>query len=106
LPAVSPTSPSSTPSIPGPALQPGPPQTSSAGTGPSLEGNGNTASPGNARLNPGLPIPVILGLVCGIVGFFIVLGCITAYCRRRNRLRAQREMNATPNLNNEPEKTD
>lgn len=88
--------------VPGPAL-PGN-TTSSPTPGPpgDLPGRSSgTRIPVNSGINTGVPIPVIVGVVCGIVGLFIILGCITAYCRRRRA-----KLSTEPGMNDEQEKTD
>jgi hypothetical protein len=80
-------------SLPGPGVQ-GSGPTSTGIPGPGVEGNGPTV-PGP---NPGLPVALIVGVICGIVGFFIAIGCITTYYRRRRRIRGQGEMNTHSNV--------
>jgi hypothetical protein len=94
--------------LPGPAIVPGPAfpgnTTSSPTPGPpgDLPGRENgTTIPVNSGTNAGVPIPLIVGVVCGIVGLFIILGCITAYCRRRRA-----KVSTEPGMNDEQEKTD
>jgi hypothetical protein len=86
-----------------PALQ-GP--TSSSLPGPSLDGD-QANSPVHSGFNPGVSVSVIVGITLGIVGLFVILGCLTSYCRRRKGKRqAQRKMRIIPDLSQEQEKTD
>lgn len=64
-------------------------------------GLGSGLGPNGPNNTGGVPIPVIVGVVCGIVGLFIILGCITAYCRRRRA-----RLSTEPNVTDEQEKTD
>jgi hypothetical protein len=71
--------------------------TSTGVPGPSVQGNG-PSSPG---VNPGLPVAVIVGVVCGILGFFIIVRCITYSRKRRAKARREGEVDAPSGVRDE-----
>ena len=75
--------------------------TSTGVPGPPVQGNGPSTG-----LNLGLPIAVIVGVVCGIVGFFIIIGCITYYRKRRAMARREGEVDVPSVVRDKQDGTD